>query len=123
MKAAAAAAKSAADKKSADAASAVRVKRAKAAIASAAKAAAQKAADRAASAESTAQTKAQMLGAPSRLASAVAPKKQRMTRRSPISSVDNEVKFYRGHECSMAAIFPDDAEFARACARLRRAEK
>ena len=104
------------------------MKRAKAAIAFAAKAAAQKAADLAASAQSTAESKAQMLRAPSvafesRPASAVAPKNQRMTRRSPISSVDNEVKFYRGHECSMAVIFPDDTEFARACSRIRQAQQ
>ena len=135
-KAAAAAAKTAADKKSADAAAALKVKRVEAAMASAAKAAAQKAAARAVSAQATANVKAQMLGAPLKDANVVfdkalksrtdstsaASRKQGQKRRSTISSTSNEVKFYRGHECSMAVIFPDDAEFALACARVRKAQ-
>ena len=128
--AAAAAAKSAADKKSADAAAALRVKRAKDAIASAAKAAAQKAAARAASAKSIADATARMLGSPSNAASIDTGKalKSRLDsgvtlNKKPvkISSDSGEVKFYRGHECSMAVIFPDDREFALACARVRQA--
>jgi len=41
-------------------------------------------------------------------------------RRSVSSNVYNEVKYYRGSECSMHVIFPDDAEFASECARVRR---
>jgi len=41
-------------------------------------------------------------------------------RRSVASNVYNEVKYYRGNECSMHVIFPDDAEFASECARVRR---
>jgi membrane protein involved in colicin uptake len=119
-----------ADKKSADAAAALKVKRAKEAIASAAKAAAQKAAARAAAAKSTANATARMLGSPSNVArtdigqalksrsdSGVPLNKERVK----ISGDNNEVKFYRGHECSMAVIFPDDREFALACAGVRKA--
>jgi hypothetical protein len=129
LKASAAAARSAADKSSTDAAAALRVKRAKDAIASAAKAAAQKAAARAASAKSKANATARMLGS-SNVASIDTGKDLKLSLDSDVTlnnervknSRDNdEVKFYRGNECSMAVIFPDDREFALACARVRKA--
>ena len=49
-----------------------------------------------------------------------APRVQTPARRATASSIDTEVKYYRGNECSMAAIFPEDAEFASACAKVKK---
>jgi hypothetical protein len=127
IKAAAAAAKSAAQKKLDDAAEALKKKKAEDGVAAAAAAAAKKASDAAASARAAAAEKERMISTVAssksnlpQVAAAAAPRVQRPARRSTASSIDTEVKYYTGHECSMAVIFPDDAEFASACARVKK---
>jgi hypothetical protein len=145
FKATASAAKAFAMKKNAEAAAALQAKLAKAAVAFAAKAAARKAAERAASTQALAQANAaivrdddaklekfrntfsRVIGDVSQLVSrtnvadSVANSLRKAIRQSIASNVVSEVKYYRGNECSMAAIFPDDKEFARECARVKKA--
>ena len=130
IKAAAAAAKSAAQKKSDDAAAALKKKKAEAGVAAASAAAAKKAADAAASAQAAAAKKERMISTVAsskssksnlpQVAAVAASQMQMPARGSVAPSIDTEVKYYRGHECSMAVIFPDDAEFASACARAQK---
>ena len=110
-----------------DAAEALKKKKAEDGVAAAAAAAAKKASDAAASARAAAAEKERMISTVAssksnlpQVAAAAVPRVQRPARRSTASSIDTEVKYYRGHECSMAVIFPDDAEFASACARVKK---